>query len=311
MESSSYNLSRNWFNWCFDNPDKISPIHSAIYFFAIEHCNRLGWKNKFGFPSQMAMEALGIKSWKTYTSALNDLIEWGFIIMVEKSKNQYSSNIISLTCAYVKNDKALDKALTKHASKHTPKQVQSTDQSTVSIIKQTNNITNKQTNNVEKEFSTFSEVSENSELINAKESEKEKSFAKKEKVTSEYSQFVDAYFEFYKNRVGIEYKFTAMDGKAAKNILIYLEKVSKNKDPIESWRFILQKYDIWDHFYQNQLKLNQIESNLPNILNNIRNESGSRKNGNRQDDRFKRNADAASSVLSNLKKRKSENIPLS
>jgi hypothetical protein len=306
----SYNLSRNWFNWCFDNPDKITPTHTAVYFFAIEHCNRLGWKDKFGFPSQMAMEAIGVRSWHTYIKVFNDLVEWGFFILLEKSKNQYSSNIISLTDAYVKNNKAHDKALDKALTKHASKQQQSTHQSNDSIIKQTNNITNKQYNNVEKEFSTFSDVSENSELKNVKEREKEKSCEKKEKDTSEYSQFVDAYFEFYKNQVGVEYKFTALDGKAAKKILIYLEKVSKNKDPIESWRFILQKYDRWDHFFKIQLKLNQIESNLPNILNNIRNESGSRKNGNRQDDRFKRNADTASSVLPNLKKRKSENIHL-
>ena len=57
---NSYELSRAWFNFCFENPDKVNPNHSAIYFFAIEHCNRLGWKDKFGFPSQMAMEAVAV-----------------------------------------------------------------------------------------------------------------------------------------------------------------------------------------------------------------------------------------------------------
>ena len=89
---NSYELSRRWFNWSFENPEKIRPIHGIIYFFAIEHCNRLGWKDKFGFPSQMVMEAIGIKNWRTYSKALNDLVEFGFIEMIEKSKNQYSSN---------------------------------------------------------------------------------------------------------------------------------------------------------------------------------------------------------------------------
>jgi hypothetical protein len=96
--------------------------------FSIEHCNRLGWKEKFGFPSQMVMEAIGVKNWRTYSKALADLVEWKFIIMIETSKNQYSSNIIAI----VKNTKAPTKALDKALQKHSTKQ----GKSTVSIDKQ-------------------------------------------------------------------------------------------------------------------------------------------------------------------------------
>jgi len=117
-----FSLSRNWFEFCFNNPEKIKPGHSAVYFFAIEHCNRLGWKDKFGFPSQMVMEAVGIKNWRTYSAILKELVEFGFIEMVEISKNQYSSNIIAI----VKNTKATTKALDKALQKHSTKQRQST-----------------------------------------------------------------------------------------------------------------------------------------------------------------------------------------
>jgi hypothetical protein len=127
---NTFELSRKWFNYGFDNPDKIKPIHSAIYFFAIEHCNRLGWKRKFGFPSQMVMEAIGVRNWRTYSKGLNDLVDFGFIDIIETSKNQYSSNIIAI----VKNTKAPTKALDKALQKHSTKQ----GQSTVSINKQTN-----------------------------------------------------------------------------------------------------------------------------------------------------------------------------
>ena len=120
---TGYELSRQWFDFAFENPEKINPNHTAMYFFAIEHCNRLGWKKKFGFPSTMVMEAMGIKSYKTYKKTLDDLVDWGFFVMVEKSKNQYSSNIIAL----VENDKAHDKALDKALAKHSTKQVQSKD----------------------------------------------------------------------------------------------------------------------------------------------------------------------------------------
>jgi len=119
---NSYELSRAWFEFCFNNPEKIKPGHSAVYFFAIEHCNRLGWKDKFGFPSQMVMEAVGIKNWRTYSAILKELVEFGFIEMVEISKNQYSSNIIAI----VKNTKATTKALDKALQKHSTKQRQST-----------------------------------------------------------------------------------------------------------------------------------------------------------------------------------------
>lgn len=135
---NSYDLTRPFWDWSFSNPEKIKPIHISIFHFAIEHCNRLGWKKKFGFPTSMAMEAIGVKSYNTYSSALNDLVEWGFIEMVEKSRNQHSSNIIALS----KNNKALNKALDKALTKHGAKQRESID----SIIKQSNNETSKPTN---------------------------------------------------------------------------------------------------------------------------------------------------------------------
>jgi len=129
---NSYNLSREWFNFCFENPEKISPNHTALYFFAIEQCNRLGWKEKFGLPSTMAKEAIGIRSYNTYIKALHDLVDFGFIKMIEVSKNQYSSNIIALSIF----DKAPIKALDKAIIKHTSKQDESTYQSISSIDKQ-------------------------------------------------------------------------------------------------------------------------------------------------------------------------------
>lgn len=127
---TGYELSRNWFDWCFENPEKINPNHTALYFFCCEHKNRMGGKEKFGLPTTMAKEAIGIKSYNTYINTLNDLVDFGFIILIEKSKNQYSSNIIALSNFNKAVNKALDKALIKHATK----QVKSID----SIDKQYN-----------------------------------------------------------------------------------------------------------------------------------------------------------------------------
>ena len=117
-EISIYELIKDWFDFCFENPDLINPNHGAMYFFILEHNNRLGWKQKFGLPMQMTMDAIGIKNNRTYTKAFNDLIDWGFIVLHQKSKNQYSANIIAI----VKNTRATTKALSKATHKHSQKQ---------------------------------------------------------------------------------------------------------------------------------------------------------------------------------------------
>lgn len=124
---NGYELSRAWFDFAFSNPEKIKPTHAALFFFAIENCNRMGWAEKFRLPSEMAMSAIGVHSYKTYISALNDLCEWGFLTMVQKSTNQYSANIVALVNFTKAQDKAPTKALDKALLKQIPKQVQSID----------------------------------------------------------------------------------------------------------------------------------------------------------------------------------------
>lgn len=126
---NGYNLSKNWFDFCSNNPEKIKPIHSAIYFFAVEHCNNLGWKEKFGFPTTMTMNVIGVKKYQTYGKALKDLEDWGFITFIERSKNQYSANIITLN-AMPKKGRARGKARSEHGAKHGRSTGQSTGQST-------------------------------------------------------------------------------------------------------------------------------------------------------------------------------------
>lgn len=146
---NSYELSRCWFNFCFENPEKIKPVHTAMYFFIIDHCNRLGWKEKFGLPMEMTKEAIGIYNYRTYSNTLKDLIEWGFVEEIQKSKNQYSSTIIAI----VKNTKASAEATTKALDKAMQKQ----GQSIVCIDKPNNN---KPNNNREKVTPSYEEFSD-------------------------------------------------------------------------------------------------------------------------------------------------------
>jgi hypothetical protein len=140
---NQYELSKQFWDFAFLNPDKIKPTHAAIYFFAMEHCNRLGWKKKFGLPTSMTIEAIGMKSYSVYKKHFDDIIEWGLFEIVEYSKNQYSSNIIALSESFKANNKAnskanskaLNNATVKHASKQSESTIQSTGESTGSIDK--------------------------------------------------------------------------------------------------------------------------------------------------------------------------------
>ena len=62
--------------------------------------------------------------------------------LIEKSKNQYSANIIALSKFNKASDEANDKALDKALIKHSTKQSESTVQSTDTIDKPIYNITN-------------------------------------------------------------------------------------------------------------------------------------------------------------------------
>lgn len=115
---NAFKLSRIWFDFCDKNPEKVAPKHTALYFFIIDLCNRLGWRDKIGLPSVDAKRNIGISNHRTYTDTLRNLVEWGFVEMIQESKNQYTSCIIALvknheanqsasSSALVKNDKAL------------------------------------------------------------------------------------------------------------------------------------------------------------------------------------------------------------
>jgi hypothetical protein len=85
---NTFELSREWFDWCYEHPELISTNHTALYFFIIDHYNRLGWKQKFGFPTSMVLEATGIKSYSVYKKTFDDLVSFGFFEVIEYSKNQ-------------------------------------------------------------------------------------------------------------------------------------------------------------------------------------------------------------------------------
>ena len=211
-EVTQYDLSRNFWNYVFENPEKVKPAHVAIYFFAIEHYNRMGWKDKFGLPTSMVLDAIGMKSYSTYKTHFDDLVEWGFIDVLEYSKNQYSANIIALSKKAKANVKALDKALVKHASKHSESTHQSTRQSTSSIDKQETRNKKQETRNNSSVLPTAGGAASDAE-----------------NVTEFWPKIVDVWFVFYEQKKGIKPTFEGAQQKSLKHLIENLKKRSLDK----------------------------------------------------------------------------------
>ncbi|MFI8377724.1 hypothetical protein [Leeuwenhoekiella sp. NPDC079379] len=109
--------TRAWFDFAFISND-VKPVHHAIYFYAIQLNNMLGWKETFGFPASQVMEVTGIASYNTYIKAFRELVDWGVIKLIRKSENQYKANLIALS----KFDESIDKSLTNSVLNHMPDQ---------------------------------------------------------------------------------------------------------------------------------------------------------------------------------------------
>ncbi|WP_320052796.1 hypothetical protein [uncultured Acetobacteroides sp.] len=116
---NGYELSRRYWDWAFENPDKNNPTLVALYFYIIEVANRLGWKERFSITPKECCEAIGVSSYKTYKKNFDLLVEYEFIAIVKKSFNQHQANIIAL----VNSTKAHTNALTKAVANANPPQV--------------------------------------------------------------------------------------------------------------------------------------------------------------------------------------------
>jgi len=105
---TGYALTKLWFDFAENNPEKHRPIHGILFLWIVELNNTLGWTEKFKLPSIYSMHMIGASTYKTYKKALDDLVKWGFIRIVSKSVNQYTACVVTL----VKNTNADDEAET-------------------------------------------------------------------------------------------------------------------------------------------------------------------------------------------------------
>lgn len=115
------------------------------------------------------------------------------------------------------------------------------------------------------------------------------------KISGLFQDSNDIYDQFMKSR-GLVAEFGGAEGKSMKRIIAYLIDMlmDQNKESftadtmkvkvLKSLKYIFDSWSKLDLFYQNQLKLTQISSNLVNIINQIKNDTGIKNNktGNNQ-----------------------------
>ncbi|HUX55999.1 MAG TPA: hypothetical protein VMV77_03430 [Bacteroidales bacterium] len=112
METKNgYKYTKQWFDFIHETTEIVTPMHTSLYTWIVELNNQLQWKAVFGLPTNSAMESSCIKSYKYYKKTLDDLIRWGFVILIAKAYNQYTCNQIALVVS------------TKAVAKQVPKQL--------------------------------------------------------------------------------------------------------------------------------------------------------------------------------------------
>lgn len=131
--------------------------------------------------------------------------------------------------------------------------------------------------------------------VNVNENQNENKNKKVNKISSSSTDevntndYLKVYNEFLEKKIGASEHFSIAGRAALKKIRQYLEAQVKIKHPhmedeelesqtLAAFNYLFVNFDKWDNFHKGQIKLQQIESNLLNIINSI-------KNGNPKDKR--------------------------
>lgn len=91
-----FNYFNYFYQWIEENPDKVDPYITAVYFALLNRANKSGWKDKFAIILIDLQETCGINSRTTMLKTLAKLEEFGFLQTVSTTQNQYKNRVICL-----------------------------------------------------------------------------------------------------------------------------------------------------------------------------------------------------------------------
>jgi len=263
-----YNQIKSFYSIVFNSNFELRPTHISLYMFLLNQNNRNNWVKWFKCPFDLAMQGALINSRSTYYSALDDLVKFK-LIKYKKGINTYKAPLISIIELTIPNNEQLNEQVTVPLSE----QVSGTLSGTLSehIIRLITDNYKLITDN-EEEFEKF--------ILNLSKPKKQKKDFVSHKCETLHQKIIKIHSDFYLEQITVPYKFSGgSDGAAAKDIINFLTKAVREKKHAEptdqeiadSFQYIFANYDMWDNFYKSQLKLSQINSNLPNIIANIKN----------------------------------------
>ncbi|WP_199118703.1 hypothetical protein [Pedobacter sp. ASV28] len=110
----------------------------------------------------------------------------------------------------------------------------------------------------------------------------------KEPASSIYNQYISEYGEFL-NRRNVPLVMDGRQGKALKNIIAKLSQASTDKSDngiFTSWKFILRNWNRTGDFIGRQIKLSDIDRNLQEIFDKIRNGATKKQHNLNEAERF-------------------------
>lgn len=119
---NSYILTRRWFDFAFENPEKVTIAQTALFMWLIELNNRKGWVLNYQFNTSDACGAIGARDSKTVWKALNELNSFGFVEIVYKSTHRHKASIVSIQNCNVDTLGCLDATLSYQSEKSISKE---------------------------------------------------------------------------------------------------------------------------------------------------------------------------------------------
>jgi len=251
-----------------------------LYLYLVHKSNSLGWKNPFNQSNSLVRAFINVSE-PTLIRQRNVLKQLG-LIEFESGKALRSN-----TTYYLNN---LSSVVSRHFSSDVSSVFSRVDEKPLDYIKQET-----KPNETKHEESADKPHSKNHSKKSNPEKGKEKSSEQKE--SSVYTACMKIYHDWFLERYKIGPKIDALQGKSMKEIVAYISSNAKRKDDevlTESdlnekiqggWKWILDNWDKLDDFRKQNTKLNQISSDIQNIIVKIKNQ-GYDGNGNQKGNNF-------------------------
>lgn len=260
--------------WLLNREYCFNPSEIALYFHLVNVSNILGWKNPFGEKNDSVCAAINVSE-PTVTKARERLVEANLISYVS-GKVKREVTVYELLDGK-EQGKALDKSLGKDLGKNNlylsidPTITQSEGLSDSLTLTQPFT----QPFDINKQKLKQNETKEEGEDLSPVGDPPIPPGIKNAKL---FPEMVSLYDQFIKNQTGGPgAQMNAAEGQAMKKIIEYWRKNSKDtsdKGILNSWNHLLMCWDKIEPFYQGKLKLTEINSNMVNIINQIKNPKG-------------------------------------